>query len=261
MKKADNNSMTRLCIYFFEGQAKMLVKNTTMPFLKRGTCSQRKSRFYLVKVEHFQKFLILCYLKPSYRQDRLQLGTTGYKLHFRLNKFHFLSRSSQFVRKRKKCKYCLFPFHDRLQKSIHFVQNKGGFLFRKKRTFIPKINLTVFIFSILYRRQLRWVCWWTWPDKKIQPEINQLPHGHKWAREGKNVNNDCFRFMIDFKSLYTLSKIKEVSYSERNDLYSKNHPDSVHFLNVVQETIVLGMLMNLARRKFSARNKSTASRT
>ena len=49
-----------------ERQAKMLVKNTIMPFLKRGTCSQRKSRFYPVKVEHFQKFLGLCHLKPSY---------------------------------------------------------------------------------------------------------------------------------------------------------------------------------------------------
>ena len=69
------------------------------------------------------------------------------------------------------------------------------------------------------------------------------------AEKGKNVNDGCFLFTIDFKSLYTLSKIKEVSYSERNDLYSKNHPDSVHFFNIVQETIVLGMLRNLARRK------------
>ena len=39
-------------LFLYEGnvQAKMLVKNTTMPFLKRGTCSQRKSRFYLVEV-------------------------------------------------------------------------------------------------------------------------------------------------------------------------------------------------------------------
>ena len=70
-------------LFLYEGQAKMLVKNTTMPILKRGTCSQRKSQFYLVEVEHFQKFLILCHLKPSNRQDRLQLGTTGYKLHLR----------------------------------------------------------------------------------------------------------------------------------------------------------------------------------
>ena len=42
-----------------------------------------------------------------------------------------------------------------------------------------------------------------------------------------------------------MSKIKEVSYSERNNLFSKNHTDSVHFFNIVQETIVLGMLKNL----------------
>ena len=64
----------------------------------------------------------------------------------------------------------MFPFHVRLQKSIHFV------LFRKKRTFIPKIILTVFIFSILYRRRLCWVCWGTWPEgKKFSQEyINRL---------------------------------------------------------------------------------------
>ena len=81
------------------------------------------------------------------------------------------------------------------------------------------------------------------------------------AEKGKNVNDVCFLLTIDFKSLYTLSKIKVVSYSERNDLHSRNHPDSVHFFNIVQETIALGMLMNLARRKNSTRNKSIASRT
>ena len=45
-----------LYLFLYEGQVKMLVKNTTMPFLKRGTCSQRKSRIYLVEVEHFHKF-------------------------------------------------------------------------------------------------------------------------------------------------------------------------------------------------------------
>ena len=40
---------------------------------------------------------------------------------------------------------------------------------------------------------------------------------NQFGRKRKNVNV-CFLFMIHFKSLYTLSKIKKVSYSERKNL-------------------------------------------
>jgi len=82
---------------------------------------------------------------------------------------------------------------------------------------------------------------------KIDSTLLDSTRSSQFGRKRKNVDNGCFHFMIDF--IHTLSKIKEVSCSERNDLYSKNYPGSVHFFNIVQETIALDMLMNLARRK------------
>ena len=96
---------------------------------------------------------------------------------------------------------------------------------------------------------------------KFDSTLLDSTRSSQFGRKGKNVNDGCFLFTIDFNCLYTLSKIKKVSYSERNNLFSKIHPDSDHFFNIVQEMIALGMLMNLARRKISAWNKSTASRT
>ena len=149
-------------LLLYEGQTKMLVKNTTMPFLKRETCSQRKNRFYLVKVQHFQNFLILCHLKPSYRQDWLQVG--------------------------------------------NWIQTP---------------------FSIFMEHYLAKFC------NKFDSTLLDSTRSSQFGRKGKSVNDGCFLFTIGFKSLYTLSKIKEVSYSEINNLYSKNHPDSDHFFNIV----------------------------
>ena len=51
------------------------------------------------------------------------------------------------------------------------------------------------------------------------------------------------------KSIHFVQKERRFLIQKEKDLHSKNHPDSVHFFNIVQETIVLGMLRNLARRK------------
>ena len=46
-------------LFLYERHVKILLKNTTMPFLKRGTCSQRKSRFYPFEVEHYSSFYVI----------------------------------------------------------------------------------------------------------------------------------------------------------------------------------------------------------
>ena len=145
----------------------MLVKNTTMPFLKRGTVLKEKVDFILSKlniIPHFMSFETQLLTRP------ITAGYNWIKTPFSIFIGHYLTkfcnkfdstlldstRSSQFG----------FLFTLDFKSLYTLSKNKGGFLFRKKRTFIPKIILTVFIFSILYRRRLCWVCWGTWPEGK-----------------------------------------------------------------------------------------------
>jgi len=145
----------------------MLVKNTTMPFLKRGTVLKEKVDFILSKlniIPHFMSFETQLLTRP------ITAGYNWIKTPFSIFIGHYLTkfcnkfdstlldstRSSQFG----------FLFTLDFKSLYTLSKNKGGFLFRKKRTFIPKIILTVFIFSILYRRRLCWVCWRTWNSAK-----------------------------------------------------------------------------------------------
>ena len=171
--------MTRLCIYFFmKDKQKCLLKIQPCLFLKRGTYSQCKRRFYLVeiwtfsKIPHFMSFGTQLQTRPAtagynWIQTPFSIFMRHYLTKF-CNKFDSTlldsTRSSQFgTKKRKNVNNVCFLFTLDFKSLYTLSKNKGGFLFRKKRTFIPKIILTVFIFSILYRRRLRWVCWWTWP--------------------------------------------------------------------------------------------------
>ena len=179
----------------------MLVKNTTMPFLKRGTVLKEKVDFILSKlniIPHFMSFETQLLTRP------ITAGYNWIKTPFSIFIGHYLTkfcnkfdstlldstRSSQFgTKKGENVNNVCFLFTLDFKSLYTLSKNKGGFLFRKKRTFIPKIILTVFIFSILYRRRLCWVCWGTWPEGKIQPRIHQPPHGHKGAREWKSYRD------------------------------------------------------------------------
>ena len=156
----------------------MLVKNTTMPFLKRGTVLKEKVDFILSKlniIPHFMSFETQLLTRP------ITAGYNWIKTPFSIFIGHYLTkfcnkfdstlldstRSSQFgTKKGENVNNVCFLFTLDFKSLYTLSKNKGGFYFRKKRTFIPKIILTVFIFSILYRRRLCWVCWGTWPEGK-----------------------------------------------------------------------------------------------
>ena len=165
-------------LFLHERQAKMLVKNTTMPFLKRGTVLKEKVDFILSKlniIPHFMSFETQLLTRP------ITAGYNWIKTPFSIFIGHYLTkfcnkfdstlldstRSSHFgTKKGENVNNVCFLFTLDFKSLYTLSKKKGGFLFRKKRTFIPKIILTVFIFSILYRRRLCWVCWGTWPEGK-----------------------------------------------------------------------------------------------
>jgi len=112
-KKADNNSMTRLCIYFFmKDKQKCLLKNTTMSFLKRGTVLKEKVDFILSKlniIPHFMSFETQLLTRPitaGYNWIKTPFSIfIGHYLTKFCNKFDstFLdsTRSSQFGTKKR----------------------------------------------------------------------------------------------------------------------------------------------------------------